>query len=139
MKESWEDSWIEINNIVLIGQGSFHTLTKGETKIAQKRKEKSSATKGFINVISGRYFEFHSINDSVHTLMKTIKTTTKPLIALEMIFNEMMESPIQYPHADPVVLTLKVGQMNVRRVLVDASTTADLVTMDCLQQLKYEA
>jgi hypothetical protein len=70
--------------------------------------------------------------------MKAIIPTNKTLVAPEMIFNEKLGSPIQYPHHDPIVLTLKVGQMNVRRVLVDTGTTADLVTKDCLRQLKYE-
>ena len=70
--------------------------------------------------------------------MKANITTNKTPTTSKMIFNEKLGNVIQYPHDDPIVLTLKVGQMNVRRVLVDTSSTAELVTMDCLRKLKYE-
>ncbi|XP_057550539.1 uncharacterized protein LOC130828592 [Amaranthus tricolor] len=54
----------------------------------------------------------------------------------KMIFGEVSQ-PIQHPHSDPIVLTIKFGLMNVRRVLVDTGSTTDLITMDCLKQLKY--
>lgn len=44
---------------------------------------------------------------------------------------------IQHPNSDPIVLTIKVGLMNVRRFLVDTGNTVDLIMMDCLKQLKY--
>ena len=37
-----------------------------------------------------------------------------------------------------MVVNLKIGQMKVRRILVDTGSTTDLITMDCLRQIKYE-
>lgn len=55
----------------------------------------------------------------------------------KMIFGEVSQ-PIKHPYSNVVVLTIKVGLMNVRRVLVDTASTIDLITMDCLKQLKYD-
>ena len=42
------------------------------------------------------------------------------------------------PHTDPMVVTLKIGQMKVRHVLIDIGRTNYLITMDCVRQMKYE-
>ena len=55
-----------------------------------------------------------------------------------MVFWSEVSQPIQHPHSDPIVLTLKVGIISVRRILVDTGSTANLITMDCLKQLKYD-
>lgn len=91
-------------------------------------------------MISGSYSEFYpstrSIKDSVHTLNTMTAKGKKAMDGSIMIFGEGGQA-IQHPHTDLVVLTLKVGLMNVKRVLVDTSSTANLITMDCLKQLKY--
>ena len=56
----------------------------------------------------------------------------------EMKFDEKLSIPLLQPHTDPVVVSLKIDQMKVRRVLVDTGSTTDLITMDCLRQMKYE-
>lgn len=37
-----------------------------------------------------------------------------------------------------MVVTLKIGKMEVCRDLVDTGSTIDLITMDCLRQMMYE-
>ena len=91
-------------------------------------------------MISGGDSEYypsnHSIKDSVYTL-KTMTAEDKGEVdGPKMIFGEVSQ-PIQHPHSDPIKLTIKVDLMKVRRVLVDTGSTADLITMDCLKQLKY--
>lgn len=49
-----------------------------------------------------------------------------------MVFGEGIQA-IQHSHSNLVALTLKVGIMNVRRVLVDTGSTADLIVMDCMK------
>lgn len=87
-------------------------------------------------MISGGYFEFYpstrSVKDSVHALNTMTAESRKAVDGPRMVFGEGSPA-IQHPHSDPVVLTLKVGLMNVRRVLVDTGSTADLITMDCLK------
>ena len=87
-------------------------------------------------MISGRYSEYYpstrSIKHSVHMTVEEKRTIDGPI----MIYGEVSQ-PTQRPHSDPIVLTIKVGLMNVRRVLVDTDSISNLITMNCLKQLKY--
>ena len=55
-----------------------------------------------------------------------------------MRFDATTSQPLQQPHTDPLVVILKIGQMKVRRVLVDTGSTTDLITMEFLRQMKFE-
>ncbi|XP_057520897.1 uncharacterized protein LOC130801144 [Amaranthus tricolor] len=109
----------------------------------QKRNEarrESSNTQGTINMIFSGYTEQYpticAAKDSVHTLFKgPPKTTYSGPI---MRFDATTSQPLQQPHTDPLVVTIKIGQMMVRRVLVDTGSTVDLITMECLRKMKFE-
>ena len=106
--------------------------TRGEAKRRpwnQKRRSprrddtrcESSNTQGTINMIFGGYTEeyptIRAARDNVHTLLKgSPKTTTS---GPNMKFDATTSEPLQQPHTDPLVVTLKIGQMKVKRVLVD--------------------
>ena len=77
-----------------------------------------------------------SIKDSVHILNTMTAEDKRTIDGSKMIFGEVSQ-PIEHPHSDPIVHTIKVGIMNMRRVLVDTSSTTGLITMDYLKQLKY--
>ena len=88
-------------------------------------------------IVGGFSEEFptlRSARDNIHTFIKgpPKEYPTCP----EMKFDEKMSVPLQQPHTDPVVVALKNDQMKVRRVLVDTKSTTDLITMDCLHQMK---
>ena len=55
-----------------------------------------------------------------------------------MRFDATTSQPLQQPHTDPLVVTLKIGQMKVKRVLVDTGSTTDLITTECLRKMKFE-
>ena len=109
----------------------------------QKRNEarrESSNTQGTINMIFSGYTEeyptIRAAKDSVHTMFEgPPKTTSSGPI---MRFDATTSQPLQQPHTDPLVLTIMIGQMMVRRVLVDTGSTADLITMECLRKIKFE-
>ena len=85
---------------------------------------------------SEEYPTIRAAKDSVHTLLKgPPKTTPNGPI---MRFDATTSQPLQQPHTDPLVVTLKIGQMKVRRVLVDTGSTTHLITMECLRQMKFE-
>ncbi|XP_057545947.1 uncharacterized protein LOC130824940 [Amaranthus tricolor] len=103
-------------------------------------RHESSDTQGTINMIFGGYTEeyptIRAAKNSVHTLLKgPPKASSKGPV---MKFDATTSQPLQQPHTDPLVVTLKIGQMKVRRVLVDTGSTADLITMECLRQMKFE-
>ena len=80
---------------------------------------------------SEEYPTIRAAKDSVHTLLKgPPKTTSNGPI---MRFDATTSQPLQQPHTDPLVVTLKIGQMKVRQVLVDTGNTADLITIECLR------
>ena len=78
-------------------------------------------------MISGGYSEHYpnnrSIKDSVHTLKIMTAEDKRAVDGPKMIIGEVSQ-PILHPHSDPIVLTIKLGLMNVRRVLVDTGSTA---------------
>ncbi|XP_057543500.1 uncharacterized protein LOC130821729 [Amaranthus tricolor] len=112
---------------------------RGSPKRDETRRE-SSNTQGTINVIFGGYTEeyptIRAARDSVYTLLKgPLKTVSKgPIIRFDATTSQLL----QQPHTDPLVVTIKIGQMMVRRVLVDTGSTADLITMECLKKMKFE-
>ena len=55
-----------------------------------------------------------------------------------MKFDATIAQPLQQPHTDHFVVTIKIGQMKVKRVLIDTRSTTDLITMDCLKQMKLK-
>ena len=106
----------------------------------EERKDISSDTCGVINMIIGGFSEEYPTlkvaRDSVHTLMKG---PSKAIIGGPVMkFDATISQPLQQPHIDPLVVTIKLGQMKMKRVLIDTESTADLITMDCLKQMKFE-
>ena len=85
---------------------------------------------------SEEYPTTRAARNSVHTLFKAPSKTTSggPV----MKFNANTSQPLQQPHTDPLVVTILIGQMKVRQVLVDTRSTVDLITMECLKQMKFE-
>ncbi|KAJ8419480.1 hypothetical protein Cgig2_006638 [Carnegiea gigantea] len=41
------------------------------------------------------------------------------------------------PHTDPLVLEIKVASAIVRKILIDAGSSVDIITWDCLKKLTY--
>ncbi|XP_057549010.1 uncharacterized protein LOC130827344 [Amaranthus tricolor] len=103
-------------------------------------RHESSNTQGTINMICGGYTEeyptIRAARDSIHTLLKgpPKASSSGPI----MRFDATTSQTLQQPHTDPLVVTLKIGQMKVKRVLVDTGSTADLITMECLRKMKFE-
>ncbi|XP_057522576.1 uncharacterized protein LOC130802581 [Amaranthus tricolor] len=105
-------------------RGEAERRTWNQRRRSPKRNEarrESSNTQGTINMIFGGYTEeyptIRAARDNVHTLLKgSPKTTTS---GPNMKFDATTSEPLQQPHTDPLVVTLKIGQMKVKRVLVD--------------------
>ena len=55
-----------------------------------------------------------------------------------MKFDATISQPLQQPYTDQLAVTITIGQMKVRQVLVDIGSTADLITMDRLKKKKFE-
>ena len=114
-------------------------LRRRSPKKEETRRE-SSNTQGIINLIFSDYSEeyptVHAARDSVHTLHNGPPKTTS--IGPLMKFDATTAQPLQQPRTDPLMVTIEIGQMKVRRVLVDTGSTAVLITMECLGQMKFE-
>lgn len=53
-----------------------------------------------------------------------------------MIFDSSTIHSVQVPHDDPLVVEVKVAHSNVKRVLIDSGSSADIITLQCLEKLK---
>ena len=91
-------------------------------------------------MIFGGYTEeyptIRAVRDDVHALLKRPAKTTSS--GPTMRFDATTSQPLQQPHTDPLVVTLKIGQIKVKRVWVDTGSTTDLITLKCLRKMKFE-
>ena len=98
----------------------------------EQRKDVSSDTRGVISMIIGSFSKdyptFRAARDSVYTLIKgpPKAITGGPIIKFDVTISQ----PLQQPHTDPLVVTIKIGQMKVKRVLIDTRSTTDLITIE---------
>ena len=103
-------------------------------------RRESSNTQGIINMIFGGYTEeyptIRAARNNVHTLLKGPPKASSS--GPTMRFDATTSQTLQQPHTNPLVVTLKIGQMKVKRVLVDTGSTTDLITMECLRKIKFE-
>ena len=55
-----------------------------------------------------------------------------------MSFNEEDTRGVKQPHNDPLVITLTIKGFNTKRILVDNSSSADIIYLPAFQQLKLD-
>ncbi|XP_050243797.1 uncharacterized protein LOC126692285 [Quercus robur] len=55
-----------------------------------------------------------------------------------MSFNEGDARGVKQPHNDPLVITLNIKGFNTKRILVDNSSSADIIYLPTFQQLKLD-
>lgn len=120
------------------GDKSYRKQKSFEKKV--KAKEHSSAINAIINMIVGGFYGEYptlgSFRDSIHTLIKRPPKENPNCLAIK--FDEKISQPLQQPHTNPIVVTIRIAQIKVRRVLVNSCNMADLITMDSLRHMKYE-
>ncbi|XP_056688423.1 uncharacterized protein [Spinacia oleracea] len=128
----------------LANKGKLNNYLRKNPPQKAKAKEKESPsddTGDYIGVIVGGLATGGSVskaNDSLwaleHQVLKVASTSqTTPL----MIFGGSTGYPIQESHDDPLVIEMKVANSTVGLVLVDSSSSADIITLKCLEGLKY--
>ena len=61
----------------------------------------------------------------------------RPLNGPTMTFGSEDMRPLQAPHNDPLVVQLKIAAAMVRRVLIDAGSSVDIITLECFRKLQY--
>lgn len=98
-------------------------------------------TKGFIRVIAGRFRSGCLTGRSRKPHLHSVKH-----LVLE-VRNSQPDNPIMTfgesnrtlhtLHDDPLVIELKVSISIVKRVLVNCRSSADIITLECLKNLRY--
>ena len=56
----------------------------------------------------------------------------------DMSFNEADARGVRQPHNDPLVIMLTIEGFNTKRILVDNSSSADIIYLPAFQQLKLD-
>ncbi|XP_056688301.1 uncharacterized protein [Spinacia oleracea] len=118
------------------------SLWKNPPKAKAKEKESLSDDTGdYIGVIAGGLATGGSVSkekDSLWALEhQVLKVVSASQTAPVMTFGGNTSHPIQESHDDPLVIEMKVANSTVRRVLVDSGSSADIITLKCLEGLKY--
>ncbi|KAK3032369.1 hypothetical protein RJ639_037087 [Escallonia herrerae] len=111
------------------------------TPVVEGREERQ-ANAGTINTISrgiaaggssrrGRKAYTREVCITSQSLSKKQKTTLVPTIS----FSEDEIGDIKTPHDDPLVVTLRVGNFDVKRILVDNGSSAEVLFYEAFQKM----
>lgn len=130
----------------LAEEGKLNRYLKNPSN--RRREEEAhnnTRTDACINVISGGLASGGSSNRagkvhlrSLNGQVLEIGTSSTNAKTPRMIFGgEEVDRIIQVPHDDPLAVEMKVANSLVKRVLVDSGSSANIITWDCLRQLKY--
>ncbi|KAK3004478.1 hypothetical protein RJ639_019585 [Escallonia herrerae] len=111
------------------------------TPVVERREERQENA-GTINTISGgiaaggssrrgRKAYTREVCITSQSLSKKKKTTLVPTIS----FSEDEIGDIKTPHDDPLVVTLRVGNFDVKRILVDNGSSAEVLFYESFQKM----
>ncbi|XP_056697782.1 uncharacterized protein [Spinacia oleracea] len=70
-------------------------------------------------------------------VMLSGKATADPFLKVEI--GEADRGKIATPHDDLLVIELKVGNLRVRRILVDTGSSSDIISLECLNRLQHNS
>ncbi|KAL2945225.1 Urocanate hydratase [Bienertia sinuspersici] len=112
---------------------------EGQRRVAESH---SGETNGVVGVIAGGFASGGTIkrvckrhSDSLTHQILDVEEGKKPPCPA-MVFNSDTMRSMQFPHDDPLVVEVKVANLVARRVLVDSGSSAYIMTLDCLKELK---
>ncbi|XP_010694022.1 uncharacterized protein LOC104906890 [Beta vulgaris subsp. vulgaris] len=128
----------------LADQGKLNRYIKHPREEKEKEKETRNDidnTDGYVGVIAGGNA---SGGASCRARKAHLQSMTHRVVEIEptragcpmMTFGEP-DRHINTPHDDPLVMEMKIANSRVKRILVDSSSSADIITLDCLLKLKY--
>lgn len=129
----------------LADQGKLNKYLKKPTQQAKRSKpEHNNEIDGYIGVIAGGFATGGTSNRARKIHLQNLK---RPILQVEQqsatspikTFGRGDNRPIQTPHDNPLVIEMKVANSRVKRVLVNSGSLVDIITMECLSQLKYKA
>ena len=72
--------------------------------------------------------------NNVHTMPSFKQKRTDQ----DMSFNEADAKGVRQPHNDPLVIMLNIEGFNIKRILVDNGSSADIIYLPAFQQLKLD-
>ncbi|XP_021866532.2 uncharacterized protein [Spinacia oleracea] len=128
----------------LADKGKLNNYLRKNPPPKAKSKEKESPsddTRDYIGVIAGGLATGGSVSkakDSLWALKhQVLKVASASQTAPVMTFGGNTSHPIQESHDDPLVIEMRVANSMVGRVLVDSGSSADIITLKCLEGLKY--
>jgi hypothetical protein len=73
----------------------------------------------------------YAINDSAHLV--PVRPSTEGSQDQSISFSNSDLRDVQLPHNDPLVVTLRIGNFDVRRVLIDQGSFAEVMYQDCIR------
>ena len=74
--------------------------------------------------------------NSVHSRLPSVKMPRND--KYDIIFLERDGRGIRQPHDDPLVIMLKVEEFNIHRVLINNESSADIIYLPVIQQMKLD-
>ncbi|XP_021718596.1 uncharacterized protein LOC110686295 [Chenopodium quinoa] len=136
----------------LADEGKLNRYLKDPPRDKQKSKSSrvaqevhsSTNTNISINVIAGGYASGGLSNrarkshlGSLEEPIYDIGTPTSTPKDHLMVFRDDAAKKIQRPHDDPLVIHMKMVSANVKKILVDSGSSADIITWKCLEQMCF--
>ncbi|KAK3042622.1 hypothetical protein RJ639_000874 [Escallonia herrerae] len=105
-------------------------------------REEVQENAGVINTISGRIAAGGSSGQGRKAYVREVLTTVGPLTkkqkkepAQTISFSDDDVGDTRIPHDDPLVVTLRVGNFDVKRILVDNGSSAEVLFYEAFQRM----
>ncbi|XP_056686050.1 uncharacterized protein [Spinacia oleracea] len=133
----------------LADEGKLNKYLKGSSS-GKKEDNKGSDVQsdhieGYVGVIAGGLASGGLTGNArkrhLHALTHQILDVEAPSSDLKYPTITFQENPsriICTPHYDPLVVEIKVANRTVKRVLIDSGSSTDILTLECLQRLRYK-
>ncbi|KAK3000081.1 hypothetical protein RJ639_023783 [Escallonia herrerae] len=113
-----------------------------QTPLAMKEREDQEENAGTINTISGGLAAGGSSGRARKAYAREVYITSQPpdkklktVPVAAITFSDEDSKDIQTPHDDPLVITVRAGNFDVKRVLIDNGSSAEILFYDAFKKM----
>ncbi|KAK3017829.1 hypothetical protein RJ639_003431 [Escallonia herrerae] len=126
----------QLRKFVAPGEG------RQQTPPAKEEREDREENAGTINTISGGIAAGGSLGKARKAYAREVCVTSPPpnkklktVLAATITFSDDDSEGIKTPHDDPLVITIKAGNFDVKRVLIDNGSSAEILFHDAFKKM----
>ncbi|KAK3014505.1 hypothetical protein RJ639_009408 [Escallonia herrerae] len=126
----------QLRKFVAPGEG------RQQTPLPIEEREDREENAGIINTISGGLAAGGSSGRAQKAYAREVYITSQPpdkklktVLVATITFSDKDSKDIQTPHDDPLVITVRAGNFDVKRVLIDNGSSAEILFFDAFKKM----